>query len=197
MKRHAPAAGRNSEPIAAVLEGELPARGIVLEIASGSGEHALFFARRFPHLSWQPSDREPDALASIAAWREEAGPGNLLPPVELDASSVAWPVTQADAVLCSNMIHISPWAAAEGLFAGAAKILPRGAPLIVYGPFIEQEVETAESNLAFDASLRTRDPAWGLRDRAAVDALAKDVGFIRSARHAMPANNLTLIYRRN
>ena len=197
MKRHAPAAGRNSGPIAAVLEGELPARGIVLEIASGSGEHALFFARRFPHLSWQPSDREPDALASIAAWREEVGPGNLLPPVELDASSAPWPVAQADAVLCINMIHISPWAATEGLFAAAAKILLRGAPLIVYGPFIEQEVETAESNLAFDASLRARDPAWGLRDRAAVDALAKDMGFIRSARHPMPANNLTLVYRRS
>ncbi len=196
MKRHAPATARNSEPIAAVLERELPARGIVLEIASGSGEHAVFFARRFPHLSWQPSDRELGALASIAAWREEEGIRNLLPPMELDAFSAPWPIVQADALVCINMIHISPWAATEGLFAGAATILPPGAPLIVYGPFVEPEVETAESNRAFDASLRARDAAWGLRDRAAVDAVARDAGFIRSARHAMPANNLTLVYRR-
>ncbi|MGV2496604.1 DUF938 domain-containing protein [Pelagerythrobacter aerophilus] len=196
MKRHAPATGRNSGPIAAVLDGELPAHGTVLEIASGSGEHALFFARRFPHLVWQPSDREFDALASIAVWREEEGTGNLLPPIELDASSLPWPAAQADAVVCINMIHISPWAATEGLFAGAAAILPKDAPLIVYGPFTEPEVETVESNLAFDANLRSRNPAWGLRDRAAVDAQARDEGFIRSARYAMPANNLILVYRR-
>lgn len=197
MKRHAPATGRNSGPIAAVLEGELPARGIVLEIASGSGEHAVFFARRFPDLLWQPSDLEHDALASIRAWSEEGQVENLLPPIELDASSGHWPIQRADALVCINMTHISPWAATQGLFAGAEAILPEGAPLIVYGPFLEAEVETVESNLAFDASLKARDPAWGLRDRAELDKLASGAGFIRSARHLMPANNLALVYRRN
>lgn len=196
MKRRAPAAARNSAPIAEVLEEVLPRTGTVLEVASGSGEHALFFARRFPHLQWQPSDQEPGALASIAAWREEEGPDNLLPPVALDASAARWPVAPADAVVCINMIHISPWAAAEGLFAGAAALLPPGAPLILYGPFLEAGIDTAESNLAFDASLRARDPRWGLRDRAAVDALGQANGFTLAARRAMSANNLTLVYRR-
>lgn len=197
MKRHAPATARNSEPIAAVLEDELPASGTVLEIASGSGEHAVFFARRFPNLLWQPSDLDPDGLASIAAWREEGNAENLLPPVELDASSARWPIERADALVCINMVHISPWAATEGLLAGAAAILPPGAPLIVYGPFLEREVETVESNVAFDASLKARNPAWGLRDRSDLDLLAGRAGFARSARHVMPANNLTLVYRRN
>ena len=196
MKRRAPAAARNSAPIAEVLEEVLPRTGRVLEVASGSGEHALFFARRFPRLQWQASDQEPAALASIAAWREEEGPDNLLPPVALDASAARWPVAPADAVVCINMIHISPWAAAEGLFAGAAALLPPGAPLILYGPFLEAGIDTAESNLAFDASLRARDPRWGLRDRAAMDALGQANGFTLAARHAMPANNLTLVYRR-
>lgn len=179
-----------------MLEHELPASGMVLEIASGTGEHAVFFARRFPRLSWQPSDREADALASVAAWREEGGAGNLLAPLELDASSLPWPVRRAEAVVCINMIHISPWAATEGLVAGAAAILPAGAPLIVYGPFREPGIETAASNLAFDADLRARDIRWGLRDRAQIDALAGEAGFFRSARHVMPANNLVLVYRR-
>lgn len=197
MKRHAPATARNSEPIAAVLEAELPASGTVLEIASGSGEHAVFFARRFPNLLWQPSDLDLDALASIAAWREEGNATNLLPPVQLDASSARWPLERADALVCVNMVHISPWEATEGLLAGAAAILPPGAPLIIYGPFLETEVETAESNIAFDASLKARNPAWGLRDRSKLDLLAERTGFTRSARHGMPANNLTLVYRRN
>lgn len=196
MKRHAPATGRNSAPIAAVLEDELPALGTVLEIASGSGEHALFFARRFPDLLWQPSDLEADALASIRAWSEKGQAENLLPPIELDASSGRWPIQRADAVMCINMIHISPWAAAEGLLAGAGAILPQDAPLIVYGPFLEAELQTAESNLAFDASLKARNPAWGLRDRTELDKLADAAGFVRSARHVMPANNLMLVYRR-
>lgn len=196
MKRHAPATGRNSAPIAAVLERELPERGSVLEIASGSGEHALFFADRFPALHWQPSDPDPEALASIAAWRQEEGPANLLPPIALDAAAADWPVASADAVVCINMIHISPWAASEGLFAGAAVLLQPGAPLIVYGPLLEPGIETAASNLAFDASLKARDPAWGLRDRSTVDRLAEHAGFTPVARHAMPASNLTLVYRR-
>ena len=196
MKRHAPATGRNSAPIADVLEGELPRSGTVLEVASGTGEHALFFARRFSHLQWQPSDPDPDALASIAAWREEEGPKNLLAPIALNASAPRWPMAHADAVVCINMAHISPWAATEGLFQGAAALLPPGSLLLLYGPFLEPGVATAESNLAFDASLRARDPRWGLRDRSALEALAHEAGFTPTARHAMPANNLTLVYRR-
>ena len=196
MKRHAPATGRNSAPIADVLERELPLSGLVLEVASGTGEHALFFAGRFPHLQWQPSDLEPDALASIAAWRDDGGPQNLLPPVAIDAAAPRWPVAHAEAVVSMNMIHISPWEATEGLFGGAAALLPPHGPLIVYGPFLEAEIETAGSNTAFDASLRLRDPSWGLRDRAELDALAKRTGFAATARYPMPANNLTLVYRR-
>lgn len=196
MKRHAPATARNSEPIAAVLAKELPARGRVLEVASGTGEHAVFFATRFPALEWQPSDADPAALESVAAWREDAGIENLLPPIPLDAASSDWPEISADAALCINMVHISPWAATVGLFAGAAQVLEQGAPLITYGPYFELDVPTAESNLAFDANLKARDPRWGLRDIAAVDAVAARSGFERTARYAMPANNLVLVYRR-
>lgn len=196
MKRHAPATARNSEPIAQVLAQELPERGLVLEIASGTGEHAVFFAGRFPALDWQPSDPDPAALASVAAWREEAAIANLRPPIQIDASAGSWPVEQADAMLCVNMIHISPWAATEGLFAGAARLLAPGAPLITYGPYLEAGVATAPSNMAFDDSLKARDPQWGLRDLAKVDALAANKGLARTARYIMPANNLTLVYRR-
>lgn len=197
MKRHAPATARNSVPIADVLAAELPGEGTVLEIASGTGEHAVFLAGRFPALDWQPTDPDPGALASIAAWRDEAGPANLLAPMALDASAPDWPVRRAGAVLCINMIHISPWAASEGLFAGAARVLPQGAPLILYGPFLEAEVTTAPSNLAFDESLRARDPRWGVRDIAAMDALGAAHGLARTARFTMPANNLILVYRRS
>lgn len=196
MKRHAPATERNREPIAAILAEELPARGTLLEIAAGSGEHAVFFARLFPGLTWQPTDPDPEALSSIAAWRDEEGPANLAAPLLLDASGTDWPISAADAMLCINMIHISPWAATEGLFAGAGRLLSAGAPLVIYGPFLEEGVETAPSNLAFDASLRSRDPAWGLRDLAQVDGVAARAGLARARRVAMPANNLTLVYRR-
>lgn len=196
MKRHAPATARNGGPLGDVLAQELPPGGLVLEIGSGTGEHALLFARRFPDLTWQPSDAEPASLESIAAWRKENGPPNLRAPVRLDAASADWPVATADAVLCVNLLHIAPWAAAEGLFAGAARVLARGAPLILYGPFLEDEVETAPSNRAFDADLRRRDPDWGLRRLAAVERLAREQGFNRAARHAMPANNLTVIFRK-
>ena len=168
----------------------------MLEVASGTGEHAVFLARRFPSLQWQPTDPDLEAMASIASWREEAGLANLLEPRMLDASSAVWPAARADAMLCINMIHISPWAASEGLFAGAARLLGSGAPLITYGPYIEDAVETAPSNLAFDESLRARNPAWGLRNIADIDRLAWTHGFTRTARYEMPANNLTLIYRR-
>lgn len=196
MKRHAPAAARNSEPIAQVLERELPESGIVLEIASGSGEHAVFMAQRFPALRWQPSDQDPEALLSIDGWASEAGLANLLSAVTLDASSADWPVDHADAILCVNMVHISPWEAAQGLFRGAARLLGKGAPLILYGPYFEDDTETAPSNIAFDESLRSRNPAWGLRRLSQMDLLASQTGFERTARYEMPANNLTLVYRR-
>lgn len=196
MKRTAPATQRNREPIAHVLREELPEAGLVLELASGTGEHALFFARMFPALSWQPSDPDPAALASIAAWREEEGPANLLPPVELNAADDRWPIAAADAILCVNMVHISPPEASEGLLKGAGRLLQAGAPLVVYGPYLEEGVPTAPSNIAFDRSLRERDPRWGLRQVSWLDKLAADSGFERSRRTAMPANNLMLVYRK-
>jgi len=196
MKRHAPATGRNREPIAAVLSEELPESGLVLEVASGTGEHAVHFARTFPWLDWQPSDPDPNALESIAAWGAEAGLANLLPPVILDAAAADWPIDCADAVLCINMAHISPLVATEGLVRGAARLLALGAALVLYGPWLEDEVETAPSNLAFDRDLRDRDPEWGLRPVEWLDELAARAGLSRTRRMAMPANNLTLVYRR-
>jgi hypothetical protein len=196
VKRHAPATQRNREPIADVLKEELPCSGLLLEIASGSGEHGFHLAPIFPEIDWQLSDPDLDALASITAWRDEYEGSNLLEPLELDAASGDWPVQNADAMLCINMAHISPWQATVGLFAGAGRILSSGAPLILYGPYIEAEVETAPSNLGFDQSLKARDPEWGLRDRAKVDDLAVQNGMARTARYAMPANNLTLVYRK-
>ena len=196
MKRHAPATARNLEPLTEVLAEELPASGLVLEIASGSGEHAVFLARRFPSVDWQPSDHDAEALASVDAWAAEGGCANLRPAIALDAAQADWPIAGADAVLCVNMVHISPWDAAVGLFAGAGRILASGAPLLLYGPFIEPDQETAPSNLAFDQSLKQRNSEWGLRNTADLDRLAADHGLRRTARHAMPANNLALVYRR-
>lgn len=196
MKRHAPATGRNREPIAAVLTEELPDKGLVLEIASGSGEHAVHFARTYPQLTWQPSDPDPDALASIEAWRAEAGLPNLRAPLELDAAQGDWPVQQADAMVCINMVHISPRRATEGLFAGATRLLPRGSPLVLYGPFLEATGETAPSNLAFDRDLKARNAEWGLREVSWLDRLAAESSLQRTRRVAMPANNLVLVYRR-
>ena len=168
----------------------------MLEVASGSGEHVVHFAAALPHLVWQPSDPEPAALASIVAWAGDDALANLLPPVLLDASADEWPIPSAQAILCCNMIHIAPWSAVQGLFAGAGRLLATGAPLILYGPFIEDGVETAPSNIAFGASLRQRDPAWGLRDTTALDALAATNGLRRTRRALMPANNLLLVWRR-
>jgi len=190
----APAAARNRAPILEVLRRELPESGLVLEIASGSGEHALCFAAALPALSWQPSDRSEDALRSIAAWRATGSVRNLMAPVALDVVAPAWPVARADAIVCINMIHIAPWRAAEALVAGAARLLPAGAPLILYGPFLESG-RTAPSNEAFDKSLRARDPAWGVRDLDDVAALAARHGLALAARVAMPANNLTIVFR--
>ena len=195
MKRHAPATARNSSPLADVLQRELPGSGTVLEIASGSGEHAVFMARRFPALNWQPTDLDTEALASIDAWAEEAGLTNIRPSLALDASEADWPLDRADAILCVNMVHISPIGATEGLFSGSAAVLERGGPLILYGPYLEAGVDPAPSNLAFDTSLKQRNAQWGLRHLEFVDELAKSHGLSRTARYEMPANNLTLVYR--
>lgn len=195
-KRHAPATLRNRDAIAAVLAEWLPETGAVLEVASGSGEHIVHFAATFPALHWQPSDPDPAGLVSIAAWGAEAGLANIAPPLALDASAGEWPIERADAILCINMVHISPWDATLGLFAGAARLLPAGAPLILYGPYVEPDVPTADSNIAFDASLRARDPAWGLRQIDDVKASAIAAGLVFAERRAMPANNLMLLFRR-
>ena len=192
-KQRAPAAARNRASIQAVLAQELPAQGTVLEIASGSGEHAVAFASAFPAITWQPSDPSDAALASIAAWRAEAGLANLRAPVQLDTRAAAWPVPQADAIVCINMVHISPWAATLGLFAGAARGLPPGGLLYLYGPYRFAGAFTAASNAEFDRSLRARDPAWGVRD--VDDLVAAARGLTLHQTIAMPANNHSLIFR--
>lgn len=195
-RQHAPATLRNREPIAEVLARELPASGTVLEIAAGTGEHAVFFADRFPGLRWQPTDPSPEALASIAAYREAYSGTNCDAPLLLDASMPeAWPVASAAAILCINMVHISAWHATVGLFKGGARVLTKHAPIILYGPYFEEDIETAASNLAFDQSLKERNPAWGLRNLPEVDRLAAEWGFERTNRYGMPANNLMLVYR--
>lgn len=195
-RQFAPATQRNRDPILEVLRSALPASGVVLEIASGSGEHVVHFAQGLPDLAFQPSDPNPAALASIAAWTAETGVANVLPPVRLDVTERPWPVTSGDAILCINMIHISPWAATVALIEGAATMLPPGAPLYIYGPFFRRDVQTAESNLAFDRSLRERNPAWGIRDLAEVAALAQRSKFSRPRLTEMPANNLSLVFQR-
>lgn len=178
--------------IADALREVLPRSGTVLEVASGSGEHAAYFAGEFPALDWQPSDPDPAARDSITAWC--AGIENVLPPLDLDAAAATWPIDRADAVLCINMVHISPWAATLGLMAGARRLLATDAPLILYGPFLQDGIATAPSNLAFDESLRDRDPRWGIRSVEAVCEAA--TGFALDRIAAMPANNLLLVFRR-
>lgn len=192
----APAAARNRDAIREVLGRVLPASGTVLEVASGSGEHAVYFAAAFPGLVWQPSDPDGAARRSIAAHAQAAGLGNVLHPSCLDAASDRWPLERADAIVCINMVHIAPWAATEGLMAGAARILPEGGVLVLYGPFREGGRFEAGSNAAFDAGLRARDPAWGVRDLEAVSGIARGHGLRLDARIAMPADNLGVVYRR-
>jgi len=193
---YAPAVARNREPILAVLRRVLPATGLVLEVASGSGEHAAFFAAALPGVSWQPSDPDPHARASIAAFRDAGAPPNLLPPVALDASAAAWPVAGAAAVVCINMIHIAPWSASEGLMAGVARVLPARGVLYLYGPYKEDGRHTAPSNEAFDVDLRARDPRWGVRDLGEVIALARRHGLTHRETVVMPANNRSVVFRR-
>jgi hypothetical protein len=193
-RRSAPAAMRNREPISEVLRQWLPPSGLVLELASGTGEHAVAFATAFPTLEWQPSDIHPNALASIAEWRSFSGLANLRPPLIIDAAA-EWPIDEAAAVLSINMVHISSWNAALGLIAGAAKVLVSGAPLILYGPWLQKGVEPEPSNLAFDADLRRRDPDWGLRSVEDFAAAAQPLFALEGTRQ-MPANNLMLLFRR-
>jgi hypothetical protein len=194
-RRSAAHVARNTGPILDVLQGILPDKGTVLEIASGSGEHALAFARAFPHLLWQPSDADPVALRSVDAWRSAEGASNLLAPVPLDAAGGEWPVERADAILCINMVHISPWAATEGLMRGAARLLDKGAPLFLYGAYFREGRETAPSNVAFDRLLRERNSEWGLRRLEDVVAEAERNGFSLDAVAEMPANNLSVVLR--
>ena len=195
--RTAPSTARNRDPILSVLKPRLPNCGVVLEIAAGAGEHAVYNAAAFPSLQWQPTDPDADALVSIAAWRAHVALPNLLPPLRLDASAPEeWPVDRADAIVNINMIHISPWAATLGLMTGAGRLLPEGGSLFLYGPYIEPGIETAPSNLLFDLDLKARNPAWGLRRLDEVTALAAQHGLKLSERLSMPANNLVLIFRK-
>ncbi|HEY0236490.1 MAG TPA: DUF938 domain-containing protein [Afipia sp.] len=191
-----PATQRNRDVILHVLRGVLPSSGLVLEIASGSGQHIVHFANALPGLMFQPSDPDANALRSIAGWIDDSGAGNIRPPMLLDASAHAWPVTAADAILCINMIHISPWRASEGLMRGASRILKSGAPLYLYGPYRQTGVLTAPSNEAFDESLKSRNSEWGLRELDDVTALAKLAGFSGPQVVEMPANNLSVVFRR-
>lgn len=192
----APATQRNREPILAVLREVLPQQGLVLEVASGSGEHAVHFAAAFPDLTFQPSDPDAAALASIDAWAGESALSNLRPAIRLDATAPRWPVEAADAILCINMVHISPWAATEGLVRQAVQLLPTGGPLYLYGPYRQSDVPLAASNAVFDDSLRRRNPKWGLRELDAVAELARAAGFGEPAVTAMPANNLSVVFRK-
>ena len=192
-----PAVARNTGPILEVLKAHMPGRGRVLEIAAGSGEHAVAFADALPGVDWTPSDPSAEARASIAAWAAAAALPNLRAPLALDVLDPAtWPEGPLQAVVCINMIHISPWTATEGLIALAGTRLAIGGLLFLYGPYRECDVPLAASNAAFDESLKARDPAWGLRDRDAVSAVAKAEGLALTRRVEMPANNLMLLFRR-
>ena len=195
-RRSAPHVARNTGPILEALRSTLPERGLVLEVASGSGEQSVAFARAFPKLLWQPSDPDPAALASIGAWRDGETLFNLLPPVQLDARAAGWPSASAAALVCINMVHISPWTATEGLMHGAGRLLEAGAPLYLYGPYRQEGIETASSNEAFDESLRSRNPEWGLRKLETVAAEAERHGLVLERTIPMPANNLSVIFRR-
>jgi SAM-dependent methyltransferase len=196
-RRHAPAVARNREPILTVLRGHLPRRGLVLEIASGTGEHTAYFARASdPDLVFQPSDADPGARTSIDAWTAALGLSNVRPALAIDATSANWPISFADAVLSINMIHIAPWAATIGLLRGAARVLGPGGLLYLYGPFRRGGRHTAPSNEHFDLDLRRRDPEWGIRDVEVVAAQAAADGFAPPLVEEMPANNLSLIFRR-
>jgi len=196
IRRTAPAAERNKGPILAVLARVLPVSGLAVEIASGTGQHVVHFAKALPRWTWQPTEIGPEARRSIAAWLKETGLSNLLPPLALDVCEPHWPVERADAVLCINMIHISPWRATECLMTGCERLLRPGGILFLYGPYRRFGRHTAPSNEAFDASLRERDPEWGMRDLEAVMETADGHGLGLSEVVEMPANNLSVVFTR-
>ncbi|MBW8743761.1 MAG: DUF938 domain-containing protein [Sphingomonas sp.] len=196
IRRSSPAALRNRQPILEVLRTVLPPTGIVLELASGSGEHVIHFASALPTLTWQPSDPSVEALASIGAWIAAEKLNNVLQPLDLDATAETWPIDRADAMIAINMVHISPWAATLGLLRRAGILLPIGGPLFLYGPYQRGDEALAPSNAAFDADLRARNPAWGLRYLEDVTREAEAVGLQLDRVVAMPANNLSVIFVR-
>lgn len=192
----APATLRNRDPILEVLRPLLPKTGLVLEIASGTGQHVMHFARGLPQLTWQPSDPLPEARQSIAAWTAADELENVRAPLDIDAADVGWPVDQASAIICINMTHISPWSATVGLMKGAGRILPPGAPLYLYGPYRRPGQELEPSNAAFDFDLRTRNAEWGLRDLGELEKCARDNGLGLDQLIEMPANNLSVVFRK-
>jgi len=196
--RLSPAAERNKRPILEVLRQVLPAQGRVLEIASGTGQHAAWFTAAMPGWRWQPTDFQADALPSIRAWAADTGSANLLEPLQLDVMAPGWPVDPEpfDGIYCANMLHIAPWPACAALMQGAARHLTDEGALITYGPYLEDGVPTSPGNLAFDESLRRENSAWGIRRREDVEQEARQAGLALSERHAMPANNLLLVWRR-
>ena len=193
-----PAADRNKQPIFNMLREVLPERGSALEIASGTGQHVAWFAAGLPHWTWQPTDARPGALDSIAAYVEQQGLTQVRPPLLLDVMAPHWLPDDAkfDLIYCANMLHIAPWATCAALMRGSARHLAPGGVLITYGPYLEDDVQTSEGNLAFDQSLRAQDPAWGIRRREDVEREAARAGLKLSSRHAMPANNLLLVWAR-
>ncbi len=197
LRMHSPATARNRQPILDVLRGALPEQACILEVASGSGEHAVQFARAMPGWLWQPSDTDADALASINAWRDEACADNLQAPVTLDVTRHTWPSGPHDAVVAINLIHIAPWNVTEALLVGASQHLKNNGLLVLYGPFMRGGTHTADSNAAFDTQLRARDPRWGVRDLDVVAAVAEDEGLRLDKVVEMPANNLTVLFRRD
>ncbi len=203
MKQYAPATQRNREPILEVLLQVLPPSGTILEVASGTGEHAVFFAPRLQPRRWLPSDANPGRLASIDTWVKEFKIENLSTPIEIDVSSSIWAVEDSTllnkpitAIVNINMIHISPWAACLGLMAGAGRILPPGGILYMYGPYKQDGKHTAPSNEAFDASLRMQNPEWGVRDLDEVVAAALSQQLFLLKTVQMPANNLSVVFQR-
>ncbi len=196
LRLHAPAAQRNRDPILAILQAHLPAAGLILEVASGSGEHCVGFGEKLPGHVIQPSDPDPRARDSINAWIAQSGLGNIRPAIDLDASAPTWPLIHAAAVVCINMAHISPWAATQGLFRGAARVLPASGPLFLYGPFKRGGAHTSRGNADFDRDLRLRNPEWGIRNLEQVGELGRAEGFSGPLVFAMPANNLTLLFHK-
>jgi SAM-dependent methyltransferase len=193
---HSPSAERNRGPILAVLQRVLPRTGRVLEIASGTGQHVIHFAAALPHLDWQPSDPDAESRDSIAAWTAQAALTNVRAPLDIDVCRRPWPLDAADALICINMVHISPWEATEALIDGARDVLGAGAILVLYGPYRRGGAHTASSNQAFDLQLRSRDPRWGVRDMEVVVELADAAGFSCDEPVTMPANNFSLVFRK-